>query len=73
MNTIYTIQQCQQTQIQNKKGGIYLKNGKNPTREQRKLMEEFGLNSKDWLVVKNTPTELVVVNRNSNEEQSFSK
>lgn len=50
-----------------------MKNGKNPTREQRKLMEEFGLSSKDWLVVKNTPTELVVVNRNSNEEQSFSK
>ena len=73
MNTISMIQQCQQTQIQNKKGGIYLKNGKNPTREQRKLMEEFGLSSKDWLVVKNTPTELVVVNRNSNEKQSFSK
>ena len=40
-----------------------MKNGKKPTYAQRKLMEAWHLNTYDWLVVKDTSTELVVVNR----------
>lgn len=29
--------------------------GKKPTREQRKLMEKWHINTMDWLVRKNTP------------------
>jgi hypothetical protein len=38
-------------------------NGKKPTREQRKLISENGLYPADWLVTKNTPTEMHLVHR----------
>lgn len=40
-----------------------MKHGKNPTREQRKLMQKWKLNSEDWLVVKDTPSEMHLVHR----------
>lgn len=40
-----------------------MKNGKNPTREQRKLMQKWKLDSSMWLVVKDTPTEMHIVHR----------
>ena len=40
-----------------------MKHGKKPTREQRKLIERSKLNATDWLVVKDTPEELVLVHR----------
>lgn len=40
-----------------------MKNPKKPTREQRKLIEQSGLDAHDWLVVKDTSTELVLVHR----------
>ena len=42
-----------------------MKNGKNPTREQRKLIERHRLNSNDWLVTKDTPEILELVHRHS--------
>ena len=42
-----------------------MKNGKKPTREQRKLMEKWHLDAHDWFVVKDTPTEMWVVHRHS--------
>jgi hypothetical protein len=45
------------------RGGVSVKNGKRPTREQRKLMEKWKLNSKDWLVVKDEPTQMTLVHR----------
>jgi hypothetical protein len=42
-----------------------IKHGKKPTREQRKLMEKWKLDPAVWLVVKDTPTELVLVHRHS--------
>lgn len=42
-----------------------MKNGKKPTYEQRKLIQEWGLDAHDWLVVKDTSTEMVLVNRYS--------
>lgn len=40
-----------------------MKNGKNPTREQKKLLQKWKLDSSMWLVVKDTPTEMHLVHR----------
>lgn len=40
-----------------------MKNGKKPTREQRKAIQKWGLNTTDWLVVKDTPEALTLVHR----------
>lgn len=40
-----------------------LKHGKKPTVRQKKLMAEWHLNYENWLVVKDTPTEMVIVHR----------
>lgn len=40
-----------------------MKHGKRPTVAQKKLMQQWGLNAADWLVVKDTSEEMVVVNR----------
>ena len=40
-----------------------MKNGKRPTREQRKLMEKWKLDSSLWLVVKDTPERMELVHR----------
>ncbi len=40
-----------------------MKNGKNPTREQRKLMQKWKLDSSMWLVVKDTPEKMELVHR----------
>lgn len=42
-----------------------MKNGKKPTYNQRKLLEKWRLDTKVWLVVKDTPAEMVVVHRHS--------
>lgn len=39
--------------------------GKNPTREQRKLMDRWKLDTRKWLVVKDTPEEMVLIHRDS--------
>lgn len=44
-----------------------MKNGKRPSWNQRKLIEEWGLNPLDWLVVKDTPEQMVLVNRYSDQ------
>lgn len=41
-----------------------MKNGKNPTYEQRKIIQESGLNSFEWLVVKDTSTTMILTHRN---------
>ena len=40
-----------------------MKHGKKPTREQRKLMEKWKLNTYDWLVERETLHELVLIHR----------
>ena len=42
-----------------------MKHGKNPTREQRKLMQKWKLKSEDWLVVKDEPSKMTLVHRYS--------
>ena len=40
-----------------------MKHGRRPTREQRKLMEKWKLNTQDWLVVKDEPSKMTLVHR----------
>lgn len=40
-----------------------MKHGVNPTREQRKLLQKWKLDSSMWLVVKDTSTEMHLVHR----------
>ena len=40
-----------------------MKHGKKPTREQRKLMAKWKLNSEDWLVAKDEPSKMTLVHR----------
>lgn len=42
-----------------------MKHGKKPTVAQKKLMAQFRLNHTDWLVVKDTPDQMVLVHRYS--------
>ena len=40
-----------------------MKHGTKPTREQRKLMDKWKVNTYDWLVERETSTELVLVHK----------
>lgn len=40
-----------------------MKHGKKPTAAQRKLMEKWKLNGADWLVVKDTASEMLLIHR----------
>lgn len=40
-----------------------MKHGRKPTREQRKLMEKWKVNTMDWLVERETNNELVLRHR----------
>lgn len=42
-----------------------MKNPQKPTYSQRKLMEEWKLDAHNWLVVKDTSTEMVIVHKHS--------
>lgn len=48
-------------------------NGKRPTRDQRAIFEEHGLNSKEYLVQKNTPTFLQVIHKETKEIKILNK
>ncbi|MDQ0269973.1 DUF6906 family protein [Cytobacillus purgationiresistens] len=48
-----------------------MKNGKNPTVKQKKIIQSSGLNRENWLVVKNLPEKLVIVHRNTNQTKSI--
>ena len=42
-----------------------MKHGKNPTREQKKLLVKWKLDPAMWLVVKDTSREMVLVHRHA--------
>ena len=50
-----------------------MKHGKKPTREQRKLLEKWNVNTYDWLVERETSTELVLVHRHLNAKKIIPK
>ena len=42
-----------------------MKHGKKPTRQQRKLMEQWGLDAHNWMVIKDTPEQMEIIHRHS--------
>ena len=40
-----------------------MKNGKRPTKAQKKILAFYGFHPEDWLISKNTSTELVILHR----------
>lgn len=50
-----------------------MKNGKKATREQRKLLLEKGYDASEWLVVKDTPREMVLVSRDKRDTITVKK
>ena len=50
-----------------------MKHGKRPTVSQKKLIKEKGLNYENWLVSKNTTTELVIVHRHTGTKKVINK
>ena len=50
-----------------------MKHGIKPTREQRKLIQKVKLDAHDWLVIKDTPTEMVLVNRYNDQTKTIPK
>jgi hypothetical protein len=48
-----------------------MKNGKKPTRNQRKLFLEAGLNPKNWMIVKNQADQMLVVHRETGREKTI--
>ncbi len=42
-----------------------MKNGKNPTLKQKIILKEARLNPDNWLVVKNLPSQMELVNRDT--------
>lgn len=50
-----------------------MKHGKKPTRNQKKLMAQYRLNCENWLVVKDTPEQMVIVHRHSDQTRVIPK
>lgn len=50
-----------------------MKQGRKPTYEQRKLIQRWGLNTTEWLVAKDTSTEMVLVHRHTNQCKTIPK
>ena len=50
-----------------------MKNGKKPTLAQKKFLQGKGLVPENWLIVKDTPVELVVVLKRTGKTRTFRK
>lgn len=50
-----------------------MKHGKKPTREQRKLIEKWGLDARVWLVTKNMNDKLVLQHRHTGLEKTIER
>lgn len=50
-----------------------MKHGKRPTREQKKQIHRLDLNWADWLVVKDTPAQMVLQHRESGSIKTIHK
>ncbi len=59
--------------LQDQRKKARMKNGKKPTYEQRKRLEAWGLNPREWLVSKDTPNETVIVHRHTDTVRTITK
>lgn len=50
-----------------------MKNGKKPTKSQKIFLKEKGLNPDEWLIYKNTSTEMQLVHRYASTTRTVTK
>lgn len=50
-----------------------MKHGKRPTVSQRRIISQYGLNSDNWLIVKDTPDSMVIVHRLTGTQRRIDK
>lgn len=50
-----------------------MKHGKNPNVRQKKILTQWHLNYENWLVVKDTSTEMQIIHRTTGEIRTISK
>lgn len=50
-----------------------MKNGKNPTKAQKQFLREHRFNPDNWLIVKNTPEEMLLVHRYTSSTRRINK
>ncbi len=50
-----------------------MKHGKRPTRAQKTLMKKWHLNYENWLVVKDTSTEMLIEHRATGKTRTIKK
>lgn len=50
-----------------------MKHGKRPTVKQKKMLNEYGLNCENWLVVKDNSFEAVIIHRHTNTIRKIKK
>jgi len=50
-----------------------MKHGKAPTRRQKELIRSWGINPDNWLVVKDTPVEMVITHRYRDQPRTIPK
>jgi hypothetical protein len=48
---------------------LKMKNGKRPNRTQKEVIKSSGLNPENWLITKNLPNKMHLVNRESGKER----
>ena len=52
---------------------MQMKHGKNPTVKQKKMLKSYGLNCDNWLIVKDTFAEIVIVHRHTETVRTITK
>lgn len=50
-----------------------MQHGKKPTKNQKIFIKEKNLNPDNWLVERDTPTEMVIINRQSKNPKTLKK
>lgn len=50
-----------------------MKQGKRPTRAQKRFIQDKKLNSRNWLVTKDTPSMMEIVHRDSGSIKRYNK
>lgn len=50
-----------------------MKHGKKPTKRQRIRLSEHHLNPDNWLIVKDNPSEFIIIHRVSGKQRSFKR
>lgn len=50
-----------------------MKHGRRPTREQKKLLRKWGAVPENWLIERDTPTEMVIIHRISERTKVIQK